>query len=85
MNVFPKLSVFHFTEGKCPTVNSVCEGNPCPEGTECLGDPKEGKYTCVCHDSKAGQCPGEKFSLKKNLWLKPYYYFPKVNLIPIQC
>nr|XP_047934269.1 protocadherin Fat 1 isoform X2 [Anser cygnoides] len=44
-------------EGKCPIVNSVCEGNPCPEGTECLGDPKEGKYTCVCHDSKAGQCP----------------------------
>uniref|UniRef100_A0A8C3R498 FAT atypical cadherin 1 n=1 Tax=Cyanoderma ruficeps TaxID=181631 RepID=A0A8C3R498_9PASS len=44
-------------EGKCPLVNSVCEGNPCPEGTECLGDPKEGKYTCVCQDSKAGQCP----------------------------
>lgn len=57
-------NVFHFTEGKCPQVNSVCEGNPCPEGTECLGDPKEGKYTCVCQDSKAGQCPGKKLTLK---------------------
>lgn len=42
----------------------MCEGNPCPEGTECLGDPKEGKYTCVCQDSKAGQCPGKKLTLK---------------------
>lgn len=54
-------------------VNSVCEGNPCPEGTECLGDPKDGKYTCVCHDSKTEQCPGKKFALK-NFSIKPYYF-----------
>nr|XP_032655849.1 protocadherin Fat 1 isoform X1 [Chelonoidis abingdonii] len=44
-------------EGKCPFVNNVCEGNPCPEGTECIADLKEGKYTCVCHSDKPGQCP----------------------------
>ncbi|XP_042697901.2 protocadherin Fat 1 isoform X7 [Chrysemys picta bellii] len=44
-------------EGKCPLVNNVCEGNPCPEGTECIADLKEGKYTCVCHNDKPGQCP----------------------------
>lgn len=49
-------------------MNSVCEGNPCPEGTECLGDPKEGKYSCVCQDSKAGQCPGKKFTLKISVY-----------------
>uniref|UniRef100_A0A8D0HJY6 FAT atypical cadherin 1 n=1 Tax=Sphenodon punctatus TaxID=8508 RepID=A0A8D0HJY6_SPHPU len=44
-------------EGKCPLVNSVCEGNPCPEGTECIADANEGKYTCVCQGGKPGQCP----------------------------
>ncbi|CAM5108710.1 unnamed protein product [Eretmochelys imbricata] len=43
-------------EGKCPLVNNVCEGNSCPEGTECIADLKEGKYTCVCHSDKPGQC-----------------------------
>lgn len=63
-------------------VNSVCEGNPCPEGTECLGNPKEGKYTCVCQDSKAGQCPGKELALKNSVKL---YYFPNINLIPVLC
>ncbi|XP_074848983.1 protocadherin Fat 1 isoform X2 [Carettochelys insculpta] len=44
-------------EGKCPLVNNACEGNPCPEGTECIADLKEGKYTCVCHSNNPGQCP----------------------------
>ncbi|XP_006128510.2 protocadherin Fat 1 isoform X2 [Pelodiscus sinensis] len=44
-------------DGKCPLVNNACEGNPCPEGTECIADLKEGKYTCVCHSDKPGQCP----------------------------
>ncbi|XP_061441071.1 protocadherin Fat 1 isoform X1 [Rhineura floridana] len=44
-------------EGSCPLVNSACEGNPCPEGTECIADPRERKYTCVCHGSNNAQCP----------------------------
>lgn len=62
-------------------MNSVCEENPCPEGTECLGDPKEGKYTCVCQDSKVGQCPGKKLKISE----KNPYYFPNINLIPVLC
>ncbi|XP_075466227.1 protocadherin Fat 1 isoform X4 [Ascaphus truei] len=42
--------------GKCPILNSMCEGNPCPEGTECIVDPKEGKHSCVCARDKHGQC-----------------------------
>ncbi|XP_029442811.1 protocadherin Fat 1 isoform X2 [Rhinatrema bivittatum] len=42
--------------GKCPLVGSVCERNPCPEGTECLADPKDGKYSCICQNGKLGQC-----------------------------
>ncbi|MGH0159301.1 UNVERIFIED_CONTAM: hypothetical protein FKN15_036964 [Acipenser sinensis] len=44
--------------GKCPTVNKLCEGNPCPEGTECVPDKKEGKYSCVCPSGKNGKCLG---------------------------
>ncbi|XP_053110313.1 protocadherin Fat 1 isoform X2 [Hemicordylus capensis] len=44
-------------EGRCPLVTSVCEGNPCPEGTECIADHREGKHTCVCHGSNTAQCP----------------------------
>ncbi|XP_025063474.1 protocadherin Fat 1 isoform X5 [Alligator sinensis] len=44
-------------DGRCPLANSMCEGNPCPEGSECVPDPTEGKYTCVCHGSNPGQCP----------------------------
>ncbi|KAH0616155.1 hypothetical protein JD844_027065 [Phrynosoma platyrhinos] len=43
-------------EGRCPLVNDACEENPCPEGTECITDPREGKYTCVCHGSSPAQC-----------------------------
>nr|XP_033799788.1 protocadherin Fat 1 isoform X2 [Geotrypetes seraphini] len=41
---------------KCPQKSTVCEGNPCPEGTECIADPKDGKYSCICQDGKLGQC-----------------------------
>uniref|UniRef100_A0A8C8BUY8 Protocadherin Fat 1-like n=1 Tax=Oncorhynchus tshawytscha TaxID=74940 RepID=A0A8C8BUY8_ONCTS len=36
--------------GKCPTVNKLCDANPCPEGMECVADRKEAKYSCVCTD-----------------------------------
>ncbi|KAG5848309.1 hypothetical protein ANANG_G00097130 [Anguilla anguilla] len=39
-------------DGKCPALHRPCEGDPCPEGTECVADPKEPKYTCVCPDGK---------------------------------
>lgn len=44
-------------DGRCPLVNSICEGNPCPDGTECLADLQEEKYTCVCDGNTATQCP----------------------------
>uniref|UniRef100_A0A8D0NDB1 FAT atypical cadherin 1 n=1 Tax=Sus scrofa TaxID=9823 RepID=A0A8D0NDB1_PIG len=45
-------------EGKCPVVHHGCEDSPCPEGSECVSDPLEEKYTCVCPGGKFGQCPG---------------------------
>uniref|UniRef100_A0A4W5NWP6 FAT atypical cadherin 1a n=1 Tax=Hucho hucho TaxID=62062 RepID=A0A4W5NWP6_9TELE len=36
--------------GKCPTVNKLCDANPCPEGMECVADQKEANYSCVCPD-----------------------------------
>lgn len=45
-------------EGTCPLVYQGCEDNLCPEGSECVSDPREEKYTCVCPGGKFGQCPG---------------------------
>nr|XP_006001093.1 PREDICTED: protocadherin Fat 1 isoform X1 [Latimeria chalumnae]XP_014346958.1 PREDICTED: protocadherin Fat 1 isoform X1 [Latimeria chalumnae] len=42
--------------GRCPLMTKVCEGNPCPEGTECVPDPKEESYSCLCQGDKPGQC-----------------------------
>ncbi|XP_068134762.1 protocadherin Fat 1 isoform X2 [Hyperolius riggenbachi] len=40
--------------GKCPILNSICEGNPCPEGMECIVDAIEEKFSCVCPEDR--QC-----------------------------
>ncbi|XP_036911122.1 protocadherin Fat 1 isoform X1 [Sturnira hondurensis] len=64
-------------EGKCPLIYHGCEDSPCPEGSECVADPREEKYTCVCPGGKFGQCPGSssvtftgnsfvKYRLKEN-------------------
>uniref|UniRef100_A0A8C5K818 FAT atypical cadherin 1 n=1 Tax=Jaculus jaculus TaxID=51337 RepID=A0A8C5K818_JACJA len=45
-------------EGTCPSVHHGCEEHPCPAGSECVDDPREEKYTCVCPGSRFGQCPG---------------------------
>ncbi|XP_075412906.1 protocadherin Fat 1 isoform X2 [Tenrec ecaudatus] len=45
-------------EGRCPVVHHGCDDNPCPEGSECIVDPREEEYTCVCPAGKFGQCPG---------------------------
>ncbi|XP_078250090.1 protocadherin Fat 1 isoform X4 [Pogona vitticeps] len=57
-------------EGSCPLVNSVCEGNPCPEGTDCVGDPREGKYTCVCHGNTAQCAAGPAMTFTGNSYIK---------------
>ncbi|XP_053559873.1 protocadherin Fat 1 isoform X2 [Bombina bombina] len=41
--------------GKCPILSSLCDVNPCPEGTECIVDVK-GHYSCVCPEERHGQC-----------------------------
>lgn len=43
--------------GKCPLVSSVCERNPCPEGSECIPEANDAKYSCICQGGKLGQCP----------------------------
>ncbi|XP_033985117.1 protocadherin Fat 1a isoform X1 [Trematomus bernacchii] len=42
--------------GTCPVVNNLCENSPCPEGMECVADPKEAVYSCVCPEGKKGKC-----------------------------
>ncbi|XP_027246969.1 protocadherin Fat 1 isoform X3 [Cricetulus griseus] len=45
-------------DGKCPPIPHGCEENPCPAGTECVADPREEKYSCVCPGGGFGKCPG---------------------------
>lgn len=45
--------------GRCPVVNNLCEGSPCPEGMECVADPRETIYSCVCPEGKTGKCSGK--------------------------
>nr|XP_040041664.1 protocadherin Fat 1a isoform X1 [Gasterosteus aculeatus aculeatus]XP_040041665.1 protocadherin Fat 1a isoform X1 [Gasterosteus aculeatus aculeatus] len=42
--------------GRCPVQNNLCENDPCPEGTECVADPREAVYSCVCPEGKKGKC-----------------------------
>ncbi|XP_058496668.1 protocadherin Fat 1a isoform X5 [Solea solea] len=42
--------------GKCPVLNNLCENNPCPEGMECVADPRATMYSCVCPEGKKSQC-----------------------------
>ncbi|XP_028312232.1 protocadherin Fat 1a isoform X3 [Gouania willdenowi] len=42
--------------GKCPVVNNLCENSPCPEGMECVADPRETIYSCVCPEGKKSKC-----------------------------
>ncbi|XP_069487651.1 protocadherin Fat 1 isoform X1 [Ambystoma mexicanum] len=57
--------------GKCPLVSTVCERNPCPEGSECIADVKDAKYTCVCQGGKLGLCPvGSSVTFSGNSYVK---------------
>ncbi|XP_030643540.1 protocadherin Fat 1a isoform X2 [Chanos chanos] len=52
---------------KCPVVTSLCEGNPCPDGKECVADDKLGRISCVCPDGKQGKCSeGESLTFGGN-------------------
>ncbi|MED6264863.1 long-chain fatty acid transporter fat1, partial [Characodon lateralis] len=42
--------------GKCPVLNNLCENNPCPEGMDCVADPRDTVYSCVCPEGKKGKC-----------------------------
>ncbi|XP_036372790.1 protocadherin Fat 1a isoform X3 [Megalops cyprinoides] len=56
---------------KCPALNKLCEGDPCPEGTECVADPKEAKYSCVCPSGKQGKCSeGASLTFSGNGYVK---------------
>ena len=46
-------------------LNNLCENNSCPEGMECVADSRDTVYSCVCPESKKGQCSG------KSLYLLP--------------
>uniref|UniRef100_A0A8I6ADX6 FAT atypical cadherin 1 n=1 Tax=Rattus norvegicus TaxID=10116 RepID=A0A8I6ADX6_RAT len=45
-------------DGTCPPVHQGCEDNPCPAGSECVADPREEKYSCVCPGGGFAKCPG---------------------------
>ncbi|TSN95695.1 Protocadherin Fat 1 [Bagarius yarrelli] len=41
---------------ECSELSKLCEGNPCPAGTECVEDPTHTTFSCICSDEKHGQC-----------------------------
>ncbi|KAL4640550.1 protocadherin Fat 1 isoform X2 [Arapaima gigas] len=55
----------------CPTLNKLCEGDPCPPGTECVADPKGAEFTCVCPDGEQGGCAeGPSLTFSGNGYMK---------------
>lgn len=40
-------------------LNNLCENNPCPEGMECVADPRDTEYSCVCPEGKKSKCSGK--------------------------
>ncbi|XP_064201137.1 protocadherin Fat 1-like isoform X1 [Anguilla rostrata] len=42
--------------GKCPVLDTLCEGHPCPEESVCIPNQQEATYTCACPDGKPGKC-----------------------------
>uniref|UniRef100_A0A2K6NG81 FAT atypical cadherin 1 n=1 Tax=Rhinopithecus roxellana TaxID=61622 RepID=A0A2K6NG81_RHIRO len=58
-------------EGRCPPVHHGCEDHPCPEGSECVSDPREEKHACVCPGGRFAQCPGSSsMTLTGNSYVK---------------
>lgn len=46
-------------------LNTLCEGQPCPEGSVCVANQKEAAYTCACPDGKPGMCSGNSSCLSR--------------------
>ncbi|KAL4679485.1 hypothetical protein H8959_009135 [Pygathrix nigripes] len=58
-------------EGRCPPVHHGCEDHTCPEGSECVSDPREEKHACVCPGGRFAQCPGSSsMTLTGNSYVK---------------
>ncbi|KAJ8383115.1 hypothetical protein SKAU_G00038930 [Synaphobranchus kaupii] len=55
---------------KCPVLNTLCEGHPCPEGSVCVANQKEATYTCACPDGKPGKCSGPSLTFGGNGYVK---------------
>lgn len=64
VNELPLPLCFLNKEGKCPLVHHGCEDSPCPEGSECVPDPGDNRYSCVCPGGKFGPCPGKSSVMK---------------------
>ncbi|XP_033823988.1 protocadherin Fat 1a isoform X1 [Periophthalmus magnuspinnatus] len=57
--------------GTCPLLNNLCDNNPCPEGMECVSDPRENQYSCVCPEGKKGKCSdGHSLTFNGNGYIK---------------
>ncbi|XP_030621432.1 protocadherin Fat 1 [Chanos chanos] len=47
------------TDGTCSYLSNPCDDQPCPEGTQCVADQREGKYICTCLGENEGKCQEE--------------------------
>uniref|UniRef100_A0A3P8RFC4 FAT atypical cadherin 1a n=1 Tax=Astatotilapia calliptera TaxID=8154 RepID=A0A3P8RFC4_ASTCA len=57
--------------GRCPVLNNLCENNPCPEGMECVADPRDTEYSCVCPEGKKSKCSdGHSLTFSGNGYVK---------------
>uniref|UniRef100_A0A3B5L9E8 Uncharacterized protein n=1 Tax=Xiphophorus couchianus TaxID=32473 RepID=A0A3B5L9E8_9TELE len=57
--------------GKCPVLNNLCENGPCPEGMDCVADPRDTVYSCVCPEAKKGKCSdGHSLTFSGNGYVK---------------
>uniref|UniRef100_A0A673FKX3 FAT atypical cadherin 1a n=1 Tax=Sinocyclocheilus rhinocerous TaxID=307959 RepID=A0A673FKX3_9TELE len=43
---------------ECPVLSKLCEGSPCPDGLECVEDPTQTKFKCICPEGKQEECSG---------------------------
>uniref|UniRef100_A0A672QZX2 Protocadherin Fat 1-like n=1 Tax=Sinocyclocheilus grahami TaxID=75366 RepID=A0A672QZX2_SINGR len=43
---------------ECPVLSKLCEGSPCPDGLECVEDPTQSKFKCICPEGKQEECSG---------------------------
>ncbi|KAM4594935.1 protocadherin Fat 1a isoform 6-T10 [Fundulus diaphanus] len=57
--------------GRCPVLNNLCENNPCPEGMDCVADPRDTVYSCVCPEAKKGKCSdGHSLTFRGNGYVR---------------